>query len=145
MSPPFKKLQAPLSYEKTDAELEASKRLDVAKWMASLKKAPPPKKSAKELEAEGKMLRCLAEAKKPMLLDYKHTMQNLHYAKRSDEILENEDEQMLKLGQEVGLSLEQLHRQSKIQMAYVSKAWVLGEPMVDEKCFDNSTQIRIFH
>jgi hypothetical protein len=28
-------------------------RLNVEKWMASLKKAPPPKKSAKELEVEG--------------------------------------------------------------------------------------------
>jgi hypothetical protein len=31
--------------------------------MASHKKAPLPKKSAKELEVEGKMLRCLAEPK----------------------------------------------------------------------------------
>jgi hypothetical protein len=66
------------------------------KWMASLKKAPPPKKSAKELEAEAKMLRCLAELKKPMPSDYKRTMQNPHCPKRSDEILENVDEQMLK-------------------------------------------------
>jgi hypothetical protein len=64
MSSPFKKLRAPLSYEKTDAELEASKRLDVQKCMSSLKKAPPSKKSATELEAEGKMLRCLLEPKK---------------------------------------------------------------------------------
>jgi hypothetical protein len=49
-------------------------RLDVEKWMASLKKAQPPKKSAKELEAEGKMLRCLIEPKKAMSSDYKHTM-----------------------------------------------------------------------
>jgi hypothetical protein len=78
-------------HEKSDAELEASMRHDVQKWMASLKKAPPPKKSAKELEAKAKMLRCLAEPKKPMSLDYKRTMQNTHCAKRSDEILENED------------------------------------------------------
>jgi hypothetical protein len=51
-------------YEKIDVELEASTRLDVQKWMASLKKAPPLKKPAKELEAEDKMLRCLAEPKK---------------------------------------------------------------------------------
>jgi hypothetical protein len=63
-SSPFKKLRAPLSYMKTDAKLEASTRLDVQKWMASLKKAPPPKKSAKELEAEAKMLRYLVEPKK---------------------------------------------------------------------------------
>jgi hypothetical protein len=171
-------------YEKTDAGLEASMRLDVQKWMASLKKAPSPKKSAKELEAEGKMLRCLAEPKKPMLSNYKRTMQNPHcikrsceilenddkqmlkfyeetglsleqlhdqskiqmaYAPKADEILENEDEQMLKFCQESGLSLEQLHGQSKIQMAYAPKAWVVGELMVDEKCFDNSTQTRIFH
>jgi hypothetical protein len=90
------------------------------------------------------MLRCLAEPKKPMSSDYKHTMQNPHCAKRSDEILENEDEQMLKFCQEAGLSLEQLHGQSKIQMAYTPKAWLVGELMVDEKCFDNSTQTRIF-
>jgi hypothetical protein len=42
--------------------------------MASFKKAPPPKKYAKELEAKAKMLRCLVEPKKPMLLDYKCTM-----------------------------------------------------------------------
>jgi hypothetical protein len=35
-------------------------RLEVEKWMASLKKAPPPRKSAEELEAKGKMIRCLA-------------------------------------------------------------------------------------
>jgi hypothetical protein len=29
--------------------------LDAQKWMASLKKAPPPKKSVKELQAEAKM------------------------------------------------------------------------------------------
>jgi hypothetical protein len=75
--------------------VEASKRLNVQKWMASLKKAPPPKKLAKELEAEGKMLRCLAEPKKPLLLDYKCIMQNPHCTKRSDEILENEDKQLL--------------------------------------------------
>jgi hypothetical protein len=51
---------------------------------------------------------------------------------------------MLKFYQEVGLSLEQLHGQSKIQMTYAPKTWVVGEPMVDEKRFDNSTQIRIF-
>jgi hypothetical protein len=144
-SSPFKNHRAPLSYEKTDAKLEASMRLDVKKWMASLKKAPPPKKSAKELEAEGKMLRCLAEPEKPTPSDYKHTMWNLHCAKRSDEILENEDEQMLKLCQEAKLLLEQLHGQSTIQMVYAPKAWIVGEPMVDEKRFDNSTQIRIFH
>jgi hypothetical protein len=88
----FNKLRAPLSYEKTDAELEASMRLDVEKWMTSLKKVPPPKKFAKELEVEGKMLRCLVEPKKPMTSDYKCTMQNPHCAKRSDGILENEDE-----------------------------------------------------
>jgi hypothetical protein len=54
--------------------------------------------------------------------DYKCTMINLHCAKRSDEILENEDEQMIKFCQEEGLSLEQLHGQSKIQMAYAPKA-----------------------
>jgi hypothetical protein len=36
-------LQAPLSYEKADAELEASVRVDVEKWMIGLKKAPPLK------------------------------------------------------------------------------------------------------
>jgi hypothetical protein len=91
--------------------------------MASLKKTPPPKKSAKELEAEGKMLRCLAEPKKPMPSDYKRTMTSPYCAKRSYEILENEEEQMIKFCQEVDLSLEQLHGQSKIQMTYVPKAW----------------------
>jgi hypothetical protein len=60
----FKRLRAPISYEKTDAELEASARADVEKWMADFKKAPPPKKSANELAAECKMLRSLAEPKK---------------------------------------------------------------------------------
>jgi hypothetical protein len=73
---------------------------------ASLKKAPPPKKYAKELEAEAKMLRFLAEPKKPILSDYKCTMQNPHCVKRSDEILQNEDEQMLKFYQEAELSVE---------------------------------------
>jgi hypothetical protein len=86
------------------------------------------------------MLRCLVELKKPMPSDYKRTMINPHCAKRSEEILENEYEQMSKFYQEVGLSLEQLHGQSKIQMAYVPKAWEVGEPMVDEKRFDNSIQ-----
>jgi hypothetical protein len=80
-----------------------------------------------------------------MLPDYKHTRQSPHFAKRSDEILENEDEQMLKFCQEVGLSVEQLHGQSKIQMAYVPKAWEIGEPMVHEKHFDNNMQTRLFH
>jgi hypothetical protein len=142
---PSKKLRAPLSYEKTDAELEASTRVDVEKWMASLKKALPPKKSVKEQEAEHNMLRYLVEPKKSMPSDYKCTMKNPHCAKRSDEILENEDEQMLKFCQEVGLSVEQLHGQSKIQMAYASKAWEIGEPMVDEKHFDNNMQTRLFH
>jgi hypothetical protein len=64
--------------------------------MTSLNKASPPKKSAKELEAKRKMLRCLVEPKKPMPSDYKCTMHNPHCAKRPDEILENEDKQMLK-------------------------------------------------
>jgi hypothetical protein len=113
--------------------------------MTSLKKAPAPKKSVKELEAEDRMLRCLTQPKKPMSLNYKCTMMNPHCAKSSYEILENEKEQMIKLGQEEGLSLEQLHGQPKIQMAYAPKAWKVGEPMVDEKRFDNSTQIRLFH
>jgi hypothetical protein len=121
-SPPFKRLQPLLSYEKTDAELEASTRLDVEKWMASIKKTPTPKKFIEDLEAEVKMLRCLAEPKKPMSLDYKYTMMNPHCAKRSDEILENEDEQMSKFYLEAGSSLEQLHGQSKMQMAYAPKA-----------------------
>jgi hypothetical protein len=45
-------------------KLEASMRLNVQKWMTSLKKAPPPKKSTKELEIEGKMLRYLVKPKK---------------------------------------------------------------------------------
>jgi hypothetical protein len=80
-----------------------------------------------------------------MMSDYKRTMHNPHCEKRSDEILENEDEQMLKFYQEEGLSLEQLHGQSKIQVAYAPKAWVVSELMVVEKHFDNSTQTRIFH
>jgi hypothetical protein len=72
-------------------------------------------------------------------------MINPHYAKRLDEILENEDEQMSKFCLQAGLSLEQLHGQSKIQMAYVPKAWEVDKPMVDEKRFDNSTQTRHFH
>jgi hypothetical protein len=88
---PFKSLQPLLSYAKTDAELQASTRLEIEKWMASFKKTPTPKKSTEYLEAEGKMLRCLAEPKKPMTSNYKRTMINMHFAKRSDEILENED------------------------------------------------------
>jgi hypothetical protein len=114
-------------------------RVDVEKWMASLKKDPPPKKCTKELEVKCKMLRCLAEPIKPMLSDYKHTMQNPHCANRSDEILENKDEQMRRFCQEAWLSVEQLHDQSMIQMAYVSKAWEIDELMVDEKCFNNNT------
>jgi hypothetical protein len=52
---------------------------------------------------------------------------------------------MLKFCQEARLSVEQLHGQSDIQMAYAPKAWEIGEPMVDEKRFDNNTQTRIFH
>jgi hypothetical protein len=52
---------------------------------------------------------------------------------------------MLKFYQEAGLSVEQLYGQSKIQMAYAPKAWEIGEPMVDEKRFDNNTQTIIFH
>jgi hypothetical protein len=125
-------------------ELEALVRVNVDKWMIGFKKAPPLKKSAKKLEDERKMLRSLAEPKKPMPSDYKCIMQNLYCAKRSDEILQNEDEQILKFYQEAGLSVDQLHGQSKIQMAYAPKAWEIGEPMVDEKRFDNSTQTRIF-
>jgi hypothetical protein len=73
--------------------------------MTSFKKTPTPKKSTKHLEDEGMMLRCLAEPKKPISLDYKHTMMNTHCAKRLDEILENEDEQLSKFCQETGLSL----------------------------------------
>jgi hypothetical protein len=75
-------------------------RLEIEKWMASFKKTPTPKKSAEDLEAKGKMPRCLVEPKKPML---------------SDEILENEDEQMSKFYQEGGLSLEQLPLQKKLK------------------------------
>jgi hypothetical protein len=81
-------------------------RLEVEKWMASFKKTVTPKKSIEDPEAEGKMLRCLAEPKKPMSSDYKRTMMNPHCVKRSDEILENEDEQMSKFCLEAGLSLE---------------------------------------
>jgi hypothetical protein len=52
---------------------------------------------------------------------------------------------MLKFCQEAGLSVEQLYGQLEIQMAYVPKAWEIGELMVDEKCFNNNTQTRIFH
>jgi hypothetical protein len=45
-------------------ELEASARADVEKWMLGFKKAPPLKKSAKELEDKRKMLRSLTEPKK---------------------------------------------------------------------------------
>jgi hypothetical protein len=108
--------------------------------LASFKKTPTPKKPIEDLEAEGKMLRYLAEPKKPMLLDYKRTMMNLHCAKRSDQILKNEDKQMMQFCLEAGLSLEQLHGQSKIEMASTHKAWEVREPMVDDKCFKNSIQ-----
>jgi hypothetical protein len=126
-------------------ELEASTRADVEKWMEGFKKVPPPKKSAKKLEAKRKMVRSLVEPKKPLPSDYKRTMQNLYCVKRSDEILQNEDEQMLTFCQEAGLSVKQVHGQSDIQMAYAPKAWEIGEPMVDEKYFANNMQTRIFH
>jgi hypothetical protein len=47
-----------------------------------------------------------------MQLDYKCTLMNPHCAKRSDEISENEGEQLSKICQEAGLTLEQLHGQS---------------------------------
>jgi hypothetical protein len=46
---------------------------------------------------------------------------------------------MLKFCQEEGLSVQQLHGQSEIQMAYVPKAWEIGKPMVDEKHFNSNT------
>jgi hypothetical protein len=49
-------------------ELEASRKVNVEKGMASMKKAPPPKKSTEELEVERQMLRCLAEPKKSQCL-----------------------------------------------------------------------------
>jgi hypothetical protein len=52
---------------------------------------------------------------------------------------------MSKFYQEAGLTLEQLHGQSKIQMEYVPNAWEVGEPMVDEKRFGNSAQTWLFH
>jgi hypothetical protein len=63
ISSPFKGLRAPLSYGKIDAVQEASTRADVEKWMIGFKKATPPKKSAKELQAKRKMLRSLAKQK----------------------------------------------------------------------------------
>jgi hypothetical protein len=122
-------------YEKTDAELEASTRLEVEKWIACFKKTPTPKKYVEDLEAKGKMLKCLTEPKKLMHSDNKCTMMNPHCVKMLDEILENEDDQMRKFCLEAELSLEQLHGQSKIQMAYAPKAWEVGESMVDEKTF----------
>jgi hypothetical protein len=85
----FQSLRAPLSYDKNDAELEASRKADVDKWMVGIKKVPPPKKFDTAKKAERKMLRCLAQPKKPMCSDYKHTMRNPHCGKRSDEILQN--------------------------------------------------------
>jgi hypothetical protein len=38
-----------------------------------------------------------------------------------------------------------VHGQAKIQMLHAPKAWEVGEPMVDEKCFNNITQIWHFH
>jgi hypothetical protein len=87
------------------------------------------------------MLRCFVEPKNLMLSDYKCTMKNPHCAKRSDKILENEDRQMRQFCQEAGLSLEQLYDQSKIEMESTHMAWEVGEPIVDEKCFDDRTQI----
>jgi hypothetical protein len=42
-SSPFDRVQPLLSYEKTDAKLEASTRLEAKKWIASFKKTPTPK------------------------------------------------------------------------------------------------------
>jgi hypothetical protein len=83
--------------------------------------------------------------KKSMLSDYKCTMMNPHCEKWSDEILENENEQMSQFCLEAGLSLEKLHSQPKIEMTYAHKAWEVSEPMIDEKRFDNITQTRHFH
>jgi hypothetical protein len=52
---------------------------------------------------------------------------------------------MLKFLQEAGLSIEQLHGQSEIEMVDVPKPWQIGELMVNEKRFDNSTQTRVFY
>jgi hypothetical protein len=73
-----------------------------------------------------------------MQLDYKCTMMNPHCAEMSDEILENEDEQMSKFCLEAELPLEQIHCQLKIQMAYTPKAWEVGKSLVDEEMFQHS-------
>jgi hypothetical protein len=52
---------------------------------------------------------------------------------------------MSKFCLEAKLSLEQLHGQSKIQMTYAPKAWEVGEPMADEKRFNNTIQTRLVH
>jgi hypothetical protein len=59
-------------------------RHEVEKWMTSFKKTSTLKKFVEDLEVEVKMLRCLAEPKKPMPSDYKCTMIILHCAKCSD-------------------------------------------------------------
>jgi hypothetical protein len=46
------------------------------------------------------------EPKKSMLSDYKRIVMNQHCAKWLDEILENDDEQMSRFYQEVGLAIE---------------------------------------
>jgi hypothetical protein len=51
---------------------------------------------------------------------------------------------MLEFCQEAGLSVEQLHGQFDIQMAYAPKAWEIGEPMVDKKHFDNNNASKNF-
>jgi hypothetical protein len=45
----------------------------------------------------------------------------------------------------VGLSIEHLHGPLKIQMADVPRPWQIGEPMVDDKHFNNNTQTRVFY
>jgi hypothetical protein len=79
-------------YEKTDVELEGSVRADVEKWMANFKKAPPLKKFAEETEAKRKMVRSLTEPKKLLPSNYKRTIKNKYCVKRSDEILQNQDD-----------------------------------------------------
>ena len=143
-----KKPRSPLSYEKTDEELEKSVSADVTKFFAQLKKPPPEVKTAAVYEAERKFLLCLKQRKPQPQSDFKRIMTKESCMNKSDEILAANDQEAIERDflKSAGITKDQLLNESNIEIAKPTfKRFVIGEPMIDDFMFDESTQTRRFH
>jgi hypothetical protein len=142
-----KKPRSPLSYQKTELEVNALVDASMTKFMAQFMRMSPHVKSHEEHAMECKMLKSLQRSPKHPQSHCNRTLMNKECTKKSDKILSKMDEnvKLREFLEAVGITKEQHDDESKVEIVPMCMRWESGQPMLEDFKLSNVTQTQKFH